>query len=69
MKTDFTKKENRNYWLRHPTLGDPSFDTFEKLGNTVHKSEPPYEWGVNGCLLVDPKTGHLYLYGGVYPYG
>lgn len=69
MKTDFTKKENRNYWLRHPTLGDPSFDTFEKLGNTVHKSEPPYEWGVNGSLFVDPKTGHFYLYGGIYPYG
>lgn len=69
MKTDYAKKENRNFWLRHPTLGDPSFDTFEKVGNTVHKSEAPYEWGVNGSLFVDPKTGYFYLYAGIYPFG
>ena len=69
MKTDYAMKENRDYWLRHPTLGDPSFDTFEKVGNTVHKSESPYEWGVNGSLFCDPKTGYFYLYGGIYPFG
>lgn len=66
---DYAKLENRNYWLRHPTLGDPSFDTFEKLGNTVHRSEPPWEWGVNGSLFCDPKTGNWYYYAGIYPYG
>lgn len=66
---DYAKMENRDYWLRHPTLGDPSFDTFEKVGGTVHKSAAPYEWGVNGSLFCDPKTGYFYLYGGIYPFG
>lgn len=69
MITDYAKKENRDFWLRHPTLGDPSFDTFEKIGGTVHQSTPPYEWGVNGSLFIDPKTGNLYLYAGLYPFG
>ncbi len=66
---DYAKAENRNLWLRHPTLGDPSFDTFEKVGETVHKSQPPYEWGVNGSLFKDPKTGYWYYYAGIYPFG
>lgn len=66
---DYAKVQNRNSWLRHPTLGDPSFDTFEKLGDTVHRSNPPWEWGVNGSLFRDPKTDNWYYYAGVYPYG
>ena len=69
MIMDYAKKENRDFWLRHPTLGDPSFDTFEKIGGTVHQSTPPYEWGVNGSLFIDPKTGSFYLYAGLYPFG
>ncbi len=69
MKIDYAKMDNRDFWLRHPTLGDPSFDTFEKIGDTIHKSETPYEWGVNGSLFVDPKTGNFYLYAGIYPFG
>ena len=66
---DFAKTENMNTWLRHPVLGDPSFDTFEKLGDTVHQSEPPYEWAVNGSLFCDPKDGAWYLFAGLYPWG
>lgn len=66
---DYAKVQNRNSWLRHPTLGDPSFDTFQKLGDTVHRSEPPWEWGVNGSLFRDPKTDNWYYYAGIYPYG
>ncbi len=69
MLKDYAKAKNKDFWLRNPTLGDPSFDTFEKVGGTVHRSEAPYEWGVNGSLFIDPKTGHFYLYAGVYPQG
>ena len=30
---DYAKMERREAWLRHPVLGDPSFDAFEKLGD------------------------------------
>lgn len=66
---DYAKKEQREAWLRHPVLGDPSFDAFEKVGDTVHVSEPPYEWAVNGSIFRDPKTGFWYYYAGLYPYG
>ena len=66
---DYAKTANMDVWLRHPVLGDPSFDTFEKLGETVHKSEPPYEWGVNGSLFRDPVYGIWYYFAGIYPYG
>lgn len=67
--TDYAKKEHYLSWLRHPVLGDPSFDTFEKLGETVHKSQPPYEWAVNGSLFRDPKDGACYLFAGLYAHG
>ena len=66
---DYAKMENMNTWLRHPVLGDPSFDAFEKLGDTVHRSEPPYEWAVNGSLFCDPADGAWYLFAGLYGYG
>ncbi len=66
---DYAKMERREAWLRHPVLGDPSFDAFEKLGETVHVSEAPYEWAVNGSIFRDPKTGFWYYYAGLYPYG
>jgi len=67
--TDYAKVAEAEAWLRHPVLGDPSFDTFEKLGGTVHQSEPPYEWAVNGSLFRDPADGAWYLFGGLYPQG
>jgi hypothetical protein len=66
---DYAKMENMSAWLRHPVLGDPSFDTFEKLGATVHQSEPPYEWAVNGSLFCDPADGAWYYFAGLYGYG
>ena len=65
---DYAKTTHMNSWLRHPVLGDPSFDTFERLGDTVHRSEAPYEWAVNGSLFRD-FDGTWYYYAGLYPYG
>ena len=63
--TDYAKAIHREKWLRHPAMGDPSFDTFEKVGQTVHVSQYPYEWAVNGSLYVD-KDDAWYLYAGLY---
>lgn len=68
MTRDYAKTEYRNCWFRHPTLGDPSFDTFERI-SVIHTSSPPYEWGVNGSLFRDPATGFFYCFAGLYPYG
>ena len=65
---DYAKAANRDRWLRHPAMGDPSFDTFRKTGETVHRSVYPYEWAVNGSLFVD-RDGTWYLYAGLYPEG
>lgn len=65
---DYAKYINSAKWLRHPAMGDPSFDTFEKIGDTVHVSEPPFEWAVNGSLYED-TDGVWYLYAGLYPWG
>ena len=61
MEHDYAKALRQQAWLRHPSLGDPSFDAFEKIGDTVHRSRPPYEWAVNGSLFRDPPTGDWYL--------
>lgn len=66
---DYAKKTNMEAWFRHPVLGDPSFDNFEKFGDTVHKSQPPFEWSVNGSIFSDPKTGNWYYYVARYGYG
>jgi len=68
MKKDYAKTTHMDAWLRHPVLGDPSFDSFERLGDTVHKSQPPYEWAVNGSLFCD-FDGNWYYYAGLYGYG
>lgn len=68
MNKDYAKISHMNAWLRHPVLGDPSFDTFERLGDTVLRGEPPYEWPVNGSLFCD-FDGTWYYYTGLYGYG
>ncbi|MBM7567379.1 hypothetical protein [Paenibacillus sacheonensis] len=69
MTNDYAKTALRDSWLRHPVLGDPSFDTFERIGDAVHTSQPPFEWAVNGSLFRDPKDGAWYYYAGLYPLG
>lgn len=62
---DFT---NRNYWLHHPVIGDPSFDAFRRSEqNPAYVGEPPYEWPVNGSLYYDPLSGFRYCYVSLYP--
>lgn len=68
MKINYASVANMQTWLRHPVLGDPSFDTFERLGQAVHVSKPPYEWAVNGSVFCD-FDGTWYYYAGLYPYG
>ncbi len=68
MKKDYAKTTLMHAWLRHPVLGDPSFDTFERLSDAVHRGEPPYEWPVNGSLFRD-FDGTWYYYAGLYGYG
>ena len=65
---DYASVSRMDKWLRHPAMGDPSFDTFEKVGDTVHVSEYPYEWTVNGSLFID-HDDTWYLYAGLYPLG
>lgn len=65
---DYAKIRFMDGWLRHPVMGDPSFDTFERLGETVHRSEPPYEWAVNGSIFRD-SDDTWYYYAGLYHYG
>ena len=61
---NYALAKNREKWIRHPAMGDPSFDTFEKI-DTVHRSESPYEWAVNGSLFTD-FDGKKYLFAGLY---
>jgi hypothetical protein len=54
-------------WLRHPILGDPSFDAFQRLpGNPLVRGEAPFRWPVNGFLFIDPVSSHWYAYVGFY---
>ena len=67
MKTDYASTAHMNAWLRHPVLGDPSFDTHERIA-TVCGSEPPFEWTVNGSVYLD-RDGTWYCYAGKYGRG
>lgn len=67
---DAAASRRREWWLHHPTIGDPSWDTFvREPGNPIHSGAPPYEWPVNGYLFRDPPTGRWYCYPSVYPRG
>lgn len=68
MKINFASVSHMQAWLRHPVLGDPSFDTYERYCDAVHVSKPPYEWAVNGSVFCD-FDGMWYYYAGLYPYG
>lgn len=64
---DFAEAVTRDVWIRHPVLGDVSYDAFEHAaGNPVLRGTPPYEWPVNGSLFEDPVSKHWFLYAGEY---
>jgi len=68
--TDYALSNQRDAWLRHPVLGDPSFDAFQRHpANPLHRGAPPLEWPVNGFLFRDPPSGHWYVYVGHYARG
>lgn len=65
---DFAEVNQKKYWLSHPVLGDPSFDTFERYPrNPICRGIEGLEWPVNGFLFKDPVSGNWYLYVGFYP--
>ena len=66
---NYALKDQTDCWLRHPVLGDPSFDCFTHREKPVVTSEPPYEWTVNGSLFRDPVSGKWLLQAGRYHYG
>jgi hypothetical protein len=67
---DFARAEQREAWLHHPAVGDPSWDTFvREPGNPIYTGKEPYLWPVNGFLFRDPPSGRWYAYVGLYPRG
>lgn len=67
---DFAESRRSEAWLRHPVLGDPSFDAFVRSpGNPIYRGRPPRAWAVNGFLFDDPQGGGLFAYVGRYPAG
>ncbi len=67
---DLARADCRERWLHHPSIGDPSWDTFEReSGNPIYEGAPPYEWPVNGYLFQDPVSKRWYVYASVYPRG
>lgn len=68
--SDYARAAARDAWLRHPVLGDPSFDAFERCrANPICRGAPPHEWPVNGFLFRDPVSGRWYAYVGHYAAG
>ncbi|MBI4559550.1 MAG: hypothetical protein HY706_18340 [Candidatus Hydrogenedentes bacterium] len=67
---DYAEPKHVDDWLRHPVIGDPSFDAFvHHAGNPVHRGAPPLEWPVNGFLFEDPPSGDWFIYVGHYAQG
>ncbi len=67
---DYAKATQSEAWLRHPVLGDASFDAFQHdPGPPLERGVAPYEWPVNGFLFDDPRSGHRFVYVGEYGRG
>ncbi|MGD8777367.1 MAG: hypothetical protein PVH88_00215 [Ignavibacteria bacterium] len=67
---DFALLENKDSWLRHSVLGDPSFDDFERNeNNPLERGSTPFEWPVNGYYFKDPVSSDEYIYVSEYYYG
>lgn len=68
--TDFALKAQQQAWMRHPVLGDPSFDNFKRYGkNPLQRGTPPFNWPVNGYYFEDPVSGNEYVFAGQYRTG
>lgn len=68
--TDFALQSQRQAWMRHPVLGDPSFDNFKRYEkNPVQRGTPPFNWPVNGFYFEDPASGNEYIFAGQYRTG
>jgi len=64
---DYAESSRADAWLRHPILGDPSFDSFQHhASNPFVRGEAPFQWPVNVSLLEDPRSGRWYAYVGHY---
>lgn len=64
---DYAHISQRERWVHHPVVGDPSWDSFHRIpGNPVYRGSPPYEWPVNGFFFEDPASGNWYLFIGHY---
>ena len=64
---DYALPAQADAWLRHPILGDPSFDSFvREPGNPIVRGSEPFKWPVNVSLLEDPISGNRYAYVGYY---
>ncbi len=67
---DFALLPQKDSWLRHPVLGDPSFDNFVRYEkNPIERGSPPFNWPVNGFYFEDPVSGNEYIYVGEYRTG
>lgn len=67
---DLATATQADAWLRHPVLGDPSFDAFERVtAQPLYRGRAPRAWAVNGFLFDDPQGGGLFAYVGRYPEG
>ena len=68
--TDFALQSQSKAWMRHPVLGDPSFDNFKRYEkNPVQRGSPPFNWPVNGYYFEDPVSGNQYIFAGQYRTG
>jgi hypothetical protein len=69
-ETDYALLSQKDAWIRHPVLGDPSFDNFKRYGkNPVQRGTPPFNWPVNGFYFEDPVSGNEYVFAGQYRTG
>jgi hypothetical protein len=67
---DYADSKQVGSWLHHPVIGDPSFDSFERLpGNPVYRGNGEFGWPVNGFLFIDPVSKNWYVYVGEYMTG
>jgi hypothetical protein len=69
-ETDYALLSQKDAWMRHPVLGDPSFDNFKRYEkNPLERGTPPFNWPVNGFYFEDPVSGNEYIYVGEYRTG